>query len=123
MLTEGIKIATKNGYKDIDKISIGDVVIAWDENNKEFIHKIVGHISNRKFSGKIYTIWFSELLDKIDLVRCDYKIGDEVLYHDLWNNSVKKRKILNITSRNVLKTEVFDIDVNNYIASGVVIKK
>lgn len=113
----------KNGYRDIDKISIGDVVIAWDENNKELVYKIVKRVCNRKFSGKLFTIWFSEMIDKIELSKCDYKIGDEVPYLDLWTNSIKYKKILNITSRNVVKNELFDIDVNNYIAGGVVIKK
>ena len=122
----GTKVITKDGYKDIDKIEVGDIVLSYNEitkkNEYNEVTKIFVH-DPKDIDDKLYTLTF----DDNSIVKAtsphrfyirrnnknmwiaaeELKINDEVLYVD-----GKYHKIIKIICSE-LKNTVYNFEVKN----------
>ena len=129
----GTKVLTNKGYKDIDKIIVGDIVLSYNENTKENEYKKVLEVFNHKnVNDNIYSLTINNTVieassehpfyvkadDELKLVEAkDLKIGDIVINSDGNYYPITQIVVNEMMSGNLYNIKVED-NHNYYVSSS-----
>ena len=130
---EGTKVLTNKGYKDIDKIKVGDIVLSYNENTKKNEYKKVLEVFNHKnVNDNIYSLTINNTIieassehpfyvkadDELKLVEAkDLKIGDIVINSDGNCYPITQILVNEMISGNLYNIKVED-NHNYYVSSS-----
>lgn len=129
----GTKVLTNKGYKDIDKIKVGDIVLSYNEETKKNEYKKVLEVfKHEKVDDKIYSLninnsiieassihpFYVKTIDGTKLVEAkDLKIGDIVINSDGNYYPIMQIVVKEMKSDNLYNIKVED-DHNYYVSNS-----